>query len=165
MNDQQSKESNFISRLDKRYGLLKAIKFGIAGIVGFVVAEILIIFGLLMIYGNTSVPSEIYSSSTLLGLNIAAFAIGVAIGFFVNERITVKISGKGPWKTIIRLFKFEGVYALGNAVTIGVQILLLKSFSLSPALGNIIGAIIAFPASYLISMRVVWHEKKEKQLN
>ena len=161
MSDQPSKKSNFVTRLDKRYGLFKAIKFGMAGIVGFIVAEIIIILGLLVIYGNTSVPSEIYSSSTLLGLNITAFVIGVAVGFFINERITIKISGKGHWNTIIRLFKFELVYALGNAITIGIQILLLKSYSLSPALGNIIGAIVAFPASYLISMRVVWHENHQ----
>jgi len=83
----------------------------------------------------------------------------VVVGFFVNERTTVKTVGrrqKGSKDTLVRLGKFEGVYALGSAITIAVQLGLLAWMSLSPAVGNIVGAIAAYPVSYLISMRFVW---------
>lgn len=146
--------------IDKRYGIFRAAKFGVAGAIGFVVAEIIIIIGLYALYGKTNVPSAIYSSPLLLALNIVAFVIGVTVGFFVNERITVRNQGEqkigSAKKVAIRLLKFQGVYAIGNAITIGVQLALLEAFSLSPAIGNIIGAIVAFPVSYFVSMRVVW---------
>ena len=146
--------------IDKRYGIFRAAKFGVAGAIGFVVAEIIIIIGLYALYGKTNVPSAIYSSPLLLALNIVAFVIGVTVGFFANERITVRDQGEqkigGARKVAIRLLKFQGVYAIGNAITIGVQLALLEAFSLSPAIGNIIGAIVAFPVSYFVSMRVVW---------
>jgi putative flippase GtrA len=147
-------------QLDKRYGIFRAAKFGIAGAVGFLVAEVIIIIGLYAIYGRANIPSAIYSSPVLLSLNIIAFVIGVTVGFFVNERITVQNLGEQRYRqvknVVIRLLKFQGVYAIGNAITIVVQLGLLKAVSLSPAIGNIIGAIVAFPVSYFVSMRVVW---------
>ncbi|MDH2902067.1 MAG: GtrA family protein [archaeon] len=148
--------------LEKRYsGLFRAGKFGIAGAIGFLVAEAIITFGVLVLYGNVNVPGAAYSSLTLLELNIIAFAIGVTVGFFVNERITVRNQGEQGSKkrnrnVIVRLLKFQGVYAAGNAVTIGVQLALLAAISLSPVAGNIVGAVVAFPLSYFISMRYVW---------
>jgi putative flippase GtrA len=146
--------------LDKRYGIFRAAKFGVAGAIGFVVAEVIIIIGLYALYGKTNVPSAIYSSHVLLALNIVAFVIGVTVGFFVNERITVRNQGEqkigGARNVAMRLLKFQGVYAIGNAITIGVQLALLEALSLSPAIGNVIGAIVAFPVSYFVSMRVVW---------
>src|SRR5487761_1654838 len=142
--------------LDKRYsGLFRA------GIIGFLVAEAIITFGVLVLYGNANVPGATYSSLTLLELNIIAFAIGVTVGFFVNEHITVRNqreqrSRKGKRSVIGRLLEFQGVYAAGNVITIGVQLALLAAITLSPVLGNIVGAIVAFPLSYFISMRYVW---------
>ncbi|MDH2901301.1 MAG: GtrA family protein [archaeon] len=146
--------------LDERYGIFRAAKFGVAGAIGFVVAEVIIVIGLYALYGKANVPSAIYSSHVLLALNIVAFVIGVTVGFFVNERITVRNQGEqkigGARNVAIRLLKFQGVYAIGNAITIGVQLALLEALSLSPAIGNVIGAIVAFPVSYFVSMRVVW---------
>lgn len=146
--------------LDSQYGILRAAKFGVAGAVGFLVAEMIIIAGLYVIYGNAKVPSQIYSSPSLLGLNILAFVVGVTVGFFINERITVRNEGDQKRRNALsvgyRLLKYQGVYAVGNAITIGIQLALLDAFSISPAIGNIIGAIIAFPVSYLFSMKVVW---------
>jgi putative flippase GtrA len=154
-----------ILALDQKYGLFRAAKFGVAGAVGFLVAEAIIIAGLYSIYGRENVSSEIYTSTTLLGLNIFAFVVGVTVGFFINERITVRNQGAqklgGATQVGIRLLKYQGVYALGNGITIGVQLALLGFFSLAPAIGNIIGAIIAFPVSYVISMRVVWRINSE----
>ncbi len=149
-----------MAQIDQRYGIFRAAKFGIAGAIGFLVAEVIIVAGLFVIYGRANVPSAIYSSPTLLGLNIVAFVIGVTVGFFVNERITVQNQGvqqsRGVRQVGVRLLKFQGVYALGNAITIGVQLGLLETLSLSPAVGNIIGAIVAFPVSYVFSMKIVW---------
>jgi putative flippase GtrA len=148
--------------LDRRYGIFRAAEFGIAGIVGFLVAEAIIVGGLYAIYGDANVPSGIFSSPTLLALDVVAFAVGVTVGFFVNERTTARAATnreKGAAGTLIRLAKFQGVYVVGNAITIGVQLALLAALALSPAFGNIIGAIVAYPVSYFISMRVVWTVK------
>ena len=145
--------------LEKKYGLLRLAQFGIAGIVGFLVLECILVSGLYAIYGTTVIPSDFASSPTLVALDILASVIGVVVGFFMNERTTVKMMNlgrKGPRDTMVRLLKFEGVYAFGSAITIGVQLALLAAFTLSPAIGNIVGAVVAYPVSYAISMRVVW---------
>lgn len=116
--------------------------------------------GMYLAYGNTSVPSSYSSSPTLLGIDVLAFLVGVTVGFAVNERTTVrKIVAReetGIRAVLLRLAKYQGVYVVGNAMTIGIQFLLLASFALSPAAGVVIGAIAAYPVSYFISMRVVW---------
>ena len=116
--------------------------------------------GLVLAYGNTSVPSSDSSSPTLLGLDVLAFLVGVTVGFVVNERTTVRKivtrERKGARDALVRLAKYQGVYVVGNAITIGTQLLLLAAFALSPAIGVVIGAIVAYPVSYIISMRVVW---------
>ncbi|MDE1852825.1 MAG: GtrA family protein [Thaumarchaeota archaeon] len=149
-----------IEELNREYGVFRAAEFGIAGAVGFLVAEGIIVAGLYAIYGEPSVPGGVSSSPILLALDVFAFVTGVTVGFFVNERTTVrKIAdkeGKGEKNTLVRLARFQGVYALGNAITIGVQFALLAWFALSPAIGNMVGAVVAFPVSYFISMRAVW---------
>ena len=148
-----------VKELDRKYHFLRLAQFGIAGIVGFLVLEAILVAGLYAIYGNANIPSNFASSPELLSLDIFASVVGVVVGFFVNERTTVKTVGrrqKGSKDTLVRLGKFEGVYALGSAVTIAVQLGLLAWMSLSPAVGNIVGAIAAYPVSYLISMRFVW---------
>jgi putative flippase GtrA len=145
--------------LDRKYRIFRLAQFGIAGIVGFVVLEVILVVGLYAIYGNANIPSNFASSPELLCLDILASVIGVVVGFFVNEKTTVRsldLRRKGRKDTLLRLGKFEGVYALGSAITIGVQLALLAWLALSPAIGNIIGAIVAYPVSYYMSMRVVW---------
>src|SRR5487761_485936 len=149
-------------KMGSRYGeLFRAAKFGIAGVIGFLVVETILTLGIFSLYGNLNAPSAAYSSPTLLALNIGAFGIGVTISFFVNESITVRNQVRqrkttGSKNVIVPLLKFQLVYLAGNAITIGVQLGFLKVFSLSPVLGNVIGAIVAFPVSYFISMRYVW---------
>ena len=148
-----------VKELDRKYHFLRLAQFGIAGIVGFLVLEAILVAGLYAIYGNANIPSNFASSPELLSLDIFASVVGVVVGFFMNERTTVKTVGrrqKGSKDTLVRLGKFEGVYALGSAITIAVQLGLLAWMSLSPAVGNIVGAIAAYPVSYLISMRFVW---------
>jgi len=148
-----------LARLADRYGVLRAVKFGVAGIVGFAVAEAIIVAGLFLTNGTLEVPSGYSSSPSLLAVDIVAFVIGVTVGFFVNERTTVKDAPSresGGGGTAVRLAKYQGVYVLGNAITIGTQLVLLAAFALSPAIGVLAGAVVAYPVSYVISMRFVW---------
>ncbi|HUK80514.1 MAG TPA: GtrA family protein [Nitrososphaerales archaeon] len=144
--------------LDRRYRIFRLAQFGLAGIVGFLVLEAILVVGLCATYGTPNLPSDFASSPALLALDVFASAVGVVVGFFVNEQTTVrKVNRKKGWKdTLARLTKFEGVYALGSAITIAVQLALLAWLALSPALGNIVGAIVAYPVSYAMSMRFVW---------
>jgi putative flippase GtrA len=149
-----------LSGLAERYGVLRAVKFGVAGIIGFAVAEAIIITGLFLINGTLELPSGYSSSPSLLAVDIVAFVIGVTVGFFVNERTTVKDAPSresgGGGGTAVRLAKYQGVYVVGNAITIGTQLVLLAAFALSPAIGVLVGAVVAYPVSYVISMRFVW---------
>jgi putative flippase GtrA len=155
-----------IRNLDKRYGIFKAVKFGLASASGFLTTELILLLGLLLMYGNLSVSGAAYSSPTLLELNIIASGIGIATAFFINERITVHIqdnqNGKGRKQFIVRLLIFEALNGAGSAIGIVVQLLLLKTLLVSPALGNIVGAIIAYPIMYLVSMRFVWKTNTAK---
>ena len=147
-----------LTRLAERYGVLRAVKFGVAGIIGFAVAEAIIITGLFLINGTLELPSGYSSSPSLLAVDIFAFVIGVTVGFFVNERTTVKDapSRENGGCTAVRLVKYQGVYVVGNAITIGTQLVLLAAFALSPVIGVLVGAVVAYPVSYVISMRFVW---------
>lgn len=149
-----------VKELGKKHGVYRAAQFGIAGVIGFLVLEGVLILGLYAIYGKANVPSNFYSSPSLLGLDVFASLVGVTVGFFVNERTTARdvaiTENMGRRSTAFRLAKFQGVYVVGNAITIGVQLALLATLSVYPAIGNVIGAIIAYPPSYLISMRIVW---------
>jgi len=148
-----------IRELGRKYHFFRLAQFGIAGIIGFLVLEAMLVVGLYAMYGKASIPSNFASSPALLSLDIFASVVGVVVGFFVNERTTVRGVDRREkgWKdTLVRLGKFEGVYAFGSAITIAVQLALLAWISLSPAVGNIVGAVVAYPVSYFISMRFVW---------
>ena len=142
--------------LGRKHGLLKAAQFGVAGVIGFLALEAILVGGLYVVYGTTALPSDFASSPSLLSLDVFASVMGVVVGFFVNERTTVREMNFEGNSTAVRLLKFEGVYAVGSAITIAVQLALLGEMSLSPALGNVVGAIVAYPASYAMSMRFVW---------
>lgn len=157
-NDQSGGIKGKILALEKKYGIFRAIKFGISGIVGFVISEIILALGVVTLYQKITVPSGDYASIPLILLNVLAFGTGVTVGFFVNESITVSDENKpkGKKNLVIRLLSFQLVNLVGNAITIGVQLALLATLGITPILGNIVGAVVAFPFSYLISMRFVW---------
>jgi putative flippase GtrA len=138
--------------------VFRAAAFAVSASIGFVVAEALIVAGLYVLFGQLELPGNMSSSPTLLALDVFALATGVAVSFAINERTTVK---GAQWKTnetrmLLRLWRFEGVSAIGNLVIIVVQLVLLAEFGLSPAIGSVIGAVVGFPVSYLMSMRLVW---------
>ncbi len=140
--------------------VFRVAAFGFSAASGFIVAEGVIVAGLYLLFGRLELPGDMSSSPTLVGLDVVALAVGVAASFVINERTTVRdvqarIRG-GAGGALVRLGRFEGVSALGNAVVIMVQLALLAEFGLSPAIGSVVGAVAGFPVSYLASMRVVW---------
>ena len=132
----------------------KFAKFVSAGVSGGVITELILLTGLLAIYRNLGIPSTTYSSSTLLSLNILAQGVGIAVSFFINEKITVNVQNdpknKGKKQLIVRLLKFEGTNGIGSGISILTQLLLLATLSVSPALGNIVGEVIGSAVAYVI---------------
>ncbi len=149
-----------IISLDKKYGVFKLAKFAIAAGTGFLLAEGILTFGVFLLYGKLSAPSDAYSSPRFLALDVTALALGVALSFFLNEHYTVRAqrtrNGVGWSSPPIRLLKFEGVNAMGNLTIIAVQFALLLTLAITPVIGNAVGAIVSYPVTYLISMRFVW---------
>jgi putative flippase GtrA len=145
-------------RLDQKYGIFKIAKFAIASGTGFLIAEGIITLGVLSLYHRLTPPGSAYSSPAFLAIDVSALALGVAASFFLNEHFTVGASSRpeGSGSLPIRLLKFEGVNAMGNLTIIVVQFALLLTFSLSPVIGNIVGAIVSYPITYVISMHFVW---------
>jgi putative flippase GtrA len=146
--------------LDKKYEIFKVAKFAIAAGTGFLLAEGILTLGILRLYGKLNAPGDAYSSPTFLAVDIAALALGVALSFFLNERFTVDVKQMhkdgGPNSLPARLLKFEGVNALGNAAILAVQFALLLTLSITPVIGNVVGAIVSYPITYLVSMHFVW---------
>jgi putative flippase GtrA len=149
-----------IGRLETRYGVVKTLRFAIAGAVGFVVTEVALTIGLLVFFGKLSIPHASFASPALLALDVLSLVIGVSASFIVNERITVHIpkSVKGEEATRFKRFlKFQAVSGIGNIGIVVVQLVFLAAIELSPLLGTIVGAIVTYPPVYYISIKYVWH--------
>jgi putative flippase GtrA len=138
-------------------GLFKIGTFGISSGIGFVAAEIILTIGVLFIFGSIKVKTDLYASPVLLALDIFALCAGVTVSFFINQTSFKWAELIDPAHALFsRLLRFQLVSWGGNALIIGVQLLLLREFSISPSVGNIIGALVTFPLAYLFSMRYVW---------
>lgn len=134
-----------------RRNIIRGLKFTIAGGTGFFIAEALIALGILI----AGLPY-------LVEINIIAAVLSIAGGFFINEYWTSRNEGDHTGNIgglLFRLLKFEMVYALGNALSIEVQLFLYHTFNIYPLLGNIAGAAAALPVNYVISMLAVWRIK------
>jgi putative flippase GtrA len=59
-----------------------------------------------------------------------------------------------PWLT--RWGKFQLACLAGNVIIIAIQLGLLATASLSPAIGHVLGSLVTYPITYLISSRFVW---------
>jgi putative flippase GtrA len=144
-------------------GLFKIGTFGVSSGIGFLIAETILTLGVLFIFGSIKVKTAVYASPVLLVLDIFSLCVGVTVSFFINQT-------SFKWAELIdsslalytRLLKFQLVSWGGNALIIGVQLLLLREFSIPPTIGNIIGATVAFPLAYLLSMRYVWKNSDGK---
>jgi putative flippase GtrA len=152
-----------INRLDKRYHVIRLAKFAVASGTGFLLAEGILTLGVLLLYGKFSVsaPGDAYSSPAFLSLDVGALGIGVALSFFLNERFTLRAhvqqhKNSGLSSLPVRLLKFEGVNAMGNATIVAVQFVLLLTLSITPLIGNVVGAIVSYPITYFVSLHFVW---------
>jgi putative flippase GtrA len=137
--------------------LFKIVTFGISSGLGFLVAEAILTIGVLLIFGNIKVKTAVYASPILLALDIFALTVGVTVSFFINQTSFQWAELVDPsFALFTRWLKFQLVSWGGNALIILVQLLLLREFSVAPSVGNIIGALLTFPITYLFSMRYVW---------
>lgn len=146
--------------MKNKRSFISASNFAVASVIGFLVSEAILTAGVLVFYHATKVPNLASASILIVGLDVVAFGVGVTVAFFLNERITVRIPGgykAGGAKIVsVRLARYQLVALVGNVIIVCVQLTLLDEFSISPILGNIIGAAISFPVSYIVSMRFVW---------
>ncbi len=155
-----SRWKRVLAGMEKKYRVFRIAKFAVASGIGFVVAEAILAMGVVFFYHTTTVPSVAYSSPTILGINALAFGVGVTVAFVINERITVKgesaDTSKGRANWFVRWCKYQLASLLGNIIIILVQLSLLATISLSPVVGNVLGAIISYPVTYVVSMHFVW---------
>ena len=156
----------WIHELRLRYtALFKIGTFGISSGIGFLVAESILTIGVLLIFGSIKVKTDVSESPALLLLDIFALSVGVTVSFFINQTSFKWAELIDPTRALFsRLLRFQLVSWGGNALIIGVQLLLLKEFSISPSVGNIIGALVSFPIAYLFSMRYVWKSPGAKNV-
>lgn len=148
--------------LGRRYGMFRAAKFGVATSAGFLVNDAILVLGIFAVYRIVALPSLIDPSFTLtvLVLNVLSLSIGDTVAFLLNERVTVKVRALGPSAgrsgILSRWVRYQAVAFTGNVVVVGVQLALLAGVSLHPALGDVVGALAAYPMTYVISMHFVW---------
>ena len=131
-----------------RRNLFRAIKYSLAGDVGFLSLEAL-----------TYIFVTEFGYRYILPIDAASFFLAVAAEFLINEYWTTrKVGYHEGYRVglIIRLGKYEVLNLVGNAIAIAIQVSLLHFFNLNPLLGNIIGSGVAFPFNYLIHLRIVW---------
>ena len=144
----------------KKFGLFQVFKFAAATGIGFLVNEFILILGVVAIYHSTQVPGFENSSLIILGLDALALGIGDTVGFIINEHATVNGQGeqrrKGRVNWLVRWSKYQLATLLGNLMVVGVQLALLATISLSPIYGNIVGATVSYPVTYIVSMHFVW---------
>ena len=148
-----------VEELELKYPVVKKFRFAIAGALGFGVTELVLTVGLLVLYGKLALPHASFSSVELLALDVLSLIIGVSASFFINERITVKVSevtANGGGDRLRRFLKFQAVSGVGNIGIIVIQLILLSVLGISPLVGTVIGAIATYPVVCLISINFVW---------
>jgi putative flippase GtrA len=156
------KSQGRLRRLIEKYaGLLQAGKFAAGSAIGFLDTEIILVLGSYFLYGRLNAPQSAFPSPAFWALNAIAFILGVTVAFFVNETLMLRNrKGYGRqfslWSVIKRLVKFQLIFLTGNLIIVVVQMFMLREFSFPPFFGNIVGAIVSFPASYFFSMHFVW---------
>lgn len=152
--------SRVVHWIGKGRGVFRMLRFALATGIGFMIAEIILVLGVIVLYHTTDVPDISAPSTTILMLDALALGIGVTAAFEINERVTVRGRGeerrRGRKSWLLRLGKYQLASLLGNSIVVGVQLALLAWFSLSPELGSIVGAVVSYPVTYVASMVFVW---------
>jgi putative flippase GtrA len=153
-------ESWIVDTLERWSWTLRFAKFAMATGTGFLINQTILAIGILAIYHTMSVPGLATSSLVILGLDLLALGTGDTVAFMINERVTVKnrTSRRSrfgvAWLT--RWLEYQITAMMGNLIIVTVQIVLLVTLALSPLYGEVAGAIVSYPTTYIISMRLVW---------
>ena len=108
--------------LERRYGIFRIVKFAIASGAGFLIAEAILILGVVEFFHTTKVPGLATSSPDLLALDALALGIGVTAAFIINERVTVRGQGeerkRGRANWLVRLIRYQLASLLGNVIIV-----------------------------------------------
>lgn len=136
--------------------------FASFGVAAFLVSEAIVTVGY-----------DLFGKHLIVLVEALAAFLSVTFGFVLNEKVTMRNVGKhggGAVGFLVRLAKYQLVYLLGNAISVGLQLALLYWLGISPSFGNILGSAAALPANYLVSSRVVWgvgasHKKATKRVS
>ncbi len=134
-----------------RKNFRRFIKFIVVGGGSFLFSE-------LILYAGTRVHHFI----PLIALEIIAMVSSVALGFILNEMWTArKIGwhGGGISGYFLRFLMYELIYAAGNVLSITVQLYLKYFHGIPVVAGNFLGAAVATPVNYLLTMKLVWRLK------
>lgn len=124
------------------------LKFLTVGGTSFLFSEFILFMGRVAFY----VPN-------LLAVEITAMVLSVSLGYFLNEIWTSRGKGwhgKGAFGFLMRLLVYQCIYAAGNALSISIQLYLFYYHGLSILIGNILGAVVATPVNYLLTLTLVW---------
>lgn len=134
---------NFISRNMQRF-----LKFLVVGGGSFLFSELILFMG-----------QRLFRAPNYYALEITAMLFSVGLGYFLNDAWTSRGKGwhgSGFTNVMKRLFSYELIYALGNAISISVQLYLYYYEGINVLIGNIVGAILATPVNYVLTMQIVW---------
>lgn len=105
------------------------------------------------------VTRNVFFVPNLLFVEALAMVLSVSLGYFLNEIWTSRGKGwhgKGIYGILVRLMIYQVIYLAGNAVSISIQLYLYYYHGISVLLGNILGAAVATPLNYLMTMTLVW---------
>lgn len=123
--------------------LVRGTKFSIVGLTSFAVVEAaLAVFDLLQLTVILATP--------------LSYEVSIVYGFAANDKITVSDTGPYPWYH--RILRYNLVYLAGIFIAT-VIVTILKAHGIEPLIGNVVGALAAFPVNYFISMKTVWKQR------
>lgn len=112
------------------------------------------------------VTRHVFFVPNLLAVEILAMVLSVSLGYALNEIWTSRGAGwhgKGIAGILVRLLIYQVIYLGGNAVSISIQLYLYYYHGISVLIGNILGAAVATPINYALSMTLVWRIKILKE--
>ena len=149
-----------LAYLERKIGTLRIVKFAAAAGIGFLINETILVLGIFAVYHRVEVPGLLGASLIILGLDALALGTGDTVAFVINERVTVKeLDGherRGWSNWLARWSKYQLAALMGNLIIVAVQLSLLATFSLFPAFGSVVGALVSYPVTYTVSMHFVW---------
>lgn len=123
-------------------------KFLSTGFVAFLFSELVIYLG-----------TELFTTRFLVETDLVAAVTSIVLGFFLNDLWTTRHAGyhpRGVLITAVRLVMYEVIYAIGNVISYSIQLALFYYLTVNPLLGNLVGAVVATPVNYVITMKLVW---------